>query len=385
MMPAGLEVRVLAAGDARSDDLLDRFFEQCPGAVAQQTPGWRNTVAPLGPDEPMFLGCFGIQGQLLAVLPAYQFSGPQGSILTSAPQAGALGGVALRPGVEAEPVYAQLVRHFVQLARDRGCVVASLVSNPFAADHALLRNHLQPEYLLQNQCQALDLQTAVDGNRFPLASENALRNLRKASAASVELDEQQTQQNVDEWYELHAGRHREIGATPLPKGLFDGALREMVPRDKARFFFIRQKTGSREMAAGGLYLYHGQVIDALMPSIRSSLKHLRSNYLLAAHTLRWARDRGLRHYNWQGSPPEGGVRRFKMQWGSRDLHYFWMSRITGSVEPILRATPAQLREGYPWHFVVPYDRVGPGRSISTDSQSSREAAWKAMQPDPPSS
>jgi hypothetical protein len=100
-------------------------------------------------------------------------------------------------------------------------------------------------------------------------------------------------------------------------------------------------------------------------------------YRLALHSMRWGRTRGARHYNWQGSPPGGGVERFKRQWGSRDVPYHYLTRVTGDVGRILRATPDALADGYPWHFVLPFDRLGDGAERAAPS--SRAAAWRALE------
>jgi hypothetical protein len=157
--------------------------------------------------------------------------------------------------------------------------------------------------------------------------------------------------------------------------MFLGALEHMLPQEKASFFFVRLAERPEVMVAGGFYVHHGGVIDALMPAFRSAYAELAPNFLLAAHTLRWARARGLSHYNWQGSPPEGGVRRFKLQWGSTDRAYRLCTRVTGDAAPFLRATPDALKRGYPWHFALPFDALGtePG---SVPRRSLRESAWK---------
>jgi hypothetical protein len=131
--------------------------------------------------------------------------------------------------------------------------------------------------------------------------------------------------------------------------------------------------------AGGFYLYHGSVIDALMPAMRSSYADLSPNAFLALHSMRWARERGLRWYNWQGSPPEGGVHRFKMQWGSQDVDYAYLTWVTGDPEPILGATPDAIRRGYPWHYVLPFDRLGQGAGGGRGGESTRAGAWQAAE------
>ena len=86
----------------------------------------------------------------------------------------------------------------------------------------------------------------------------------------------------------------------------------------------------------------------------------------------------MRFYNWQGSPPGGGVYRFKRQWGSRDYSYCYLTRITGDPAPFLRSSVREIGRGYRWHYVLPFDRIGsnarPGRGAST-----RRGAWDALE------
>ena len=83
------EVRVdrLPARDPDTDAELDAFFATAPTSFAQQTPAWRDAIASLGEDEPLYLGARRA-GRLVGVLPAWRFAGPLGAILTSAAQAG---------------------------------------------------------------------------------------------------------------------------------------------------------------------------------------------------------------------------------------------------------------------------------------------------------
>ena len=380
MRADALSVQVMPSGDPDADAELDAFFAACPASFAQQTVGWREVIGGLSADEPMFLGCRsngGPEGDLVGVLPAYRFAGPQGAILCSVPQAGPLGGVACR-GVDAEAIYASLIESYVGLAKATECALATLITNPIWPDRERCERLLAPDYVLENSCLVLDLEQALDADgNITTGSSHLRRNLRRAESGALRIDEEQSAENVDVWYEIHHTRHTEIGARPLPRELFRGALTHMVPRGKARFFFVR-RSDDREMVAGGLYVGHGSVVDALMPSMQSSAAKLSPNYLLAVHSMRWARSQGLRHYNWQASPPDGGVYAFKQQWGSRDRDYVYLTRITGDAEPFLRSTPAELAEAYPWHYVLPYDRVGAGAKRD-DGPSSRGDAWRARE------
>jgi len=374
-MSAALEVEQLPA-DARMDAELDAFLDACPESFAQQTPSWRDVIVRRGEDEPAWLGCRRA-GVLVGLLPAFRFAGPLGAILTSVPQAGPLGGVACADPTAREAIYEALLDAFLERARALHCDLATVIGNPFWPDAALVERLLEPDYVLENTLLALDLDEDFDASGSPRNVSSSLhRNLRRARSGALEIDEAQSRANVDVWYEIHARRHREIGATPLPQDLFHGALESMVPRGRARFFFVRvAETG--EMASGGLYLRHGAVTDAFMPSMDGRFADLRPNYLLAAHSIGWARAAGCRYYNWQGSPPGSGVERFKRQWGSRERTYGFYTRITGDAARFQQADVAEVAAGYRWHYALPFDRVGAKRA--SGGRSSRAGVWSALE------
>jgi hypothetical protein len=138
------------------------------------------------------------------------------------------------------------------------------------------------------------------------------------------------------------------------------------------------------MIGGGLYVHHGSVVDALMPSVAGAYAEHRPAYALALHTMRWARERGMRWYNWQGSPPGGGVHRFKQQWGSRDCDYSFLTWVTGDAGAYQASSIDEIRSAYPWHYVLPFDRIGklgePSEATgSTTATSSRASAWAAIE------
>ena len=371
---ARLATTVLSLRESRRE--VASFLDECPTSVAQQTPVWAAVIEALGPDRSFFVVCRDGE-RVVGVLPAHLSPGPLGSILTSAAHAGALGGVACAEDVEREPVYSALLEAFAALARAKEAALATVWSNPFWPDDELVERLLAPEFVLENACQVLDLARGVDAaGGFPLASENLRRNLKRAESGELCVDRAATRETVRAWHALHVERHREIGATPLPEAMFLGALEHAVPEGKASFFFVRLAQRPEVLVAGGFYVHHGGVIDALMPAFRSEHAELAPNFLLAAHTLRWARAHGLSHYNWQGSPPEGGVRRFKLQWGSVDRAYRLCTRITGNATPFLRAGADEIKRGYPWHFALPFDALGRDVSEGTH-RGRRESAWKA--------
>ena len=358
-----------------------RFLDDCPASFAQQTPGWARVIEGIGPDRSAFVLCRD-GARLVGVLPAHLCDGSLGAILVSAAHAGALGGVAVASDAEREPVYAALLAAFCAHARERGAALATVYTNPLWPDDELCERFLEPHYVLDNACQVLDLARGVaDDGSFPLASDNLKRNVKRAESGALTVAREANEASVRGWYRIHVERHGEIGARPLPEAMFLGALEHLAPAGKASFFLVRLRERPDELVAGGFYVHHAGTIDALMPAFRSEHAALAPNFALAAHTLRWARAQGYRHYNWQGSPPDGGVRRFKLQWGSEDRAYRLCTRVTGDATRFTNASADQLKRDYAWHFALPFDALGhaPG---AAPIRSRRESAWKvAAEPD----
>ena len=154
MSPGGLRVRLLAPDDASETALQSRFFARCATSFAQQTPAWSRVIVGIGEDEPLTLGCFA-EDELVGVLPAFRFEGPLGAVLNSVPQAGPLGGVACQGEIDAAPVYASLLEAYLELARERDCALASVITNPLWPDRDL-HTPLGADFELENRCLVLD-------------------------------------------------------------------------------------------------------------------------------------------------------------------------------------------------------------------------------------
>lgn len=352
------------------------FFESCEDSVAQQTPAWHDVIEHVGDDEGTWL-CCRQEGRLVGVLPAYLFRGSKGAILVSCCQAGPLGGVACLESAGREAVYEALVAAFEQLAREWGCRVATLITNPFRPDEDLCSRFFSPNFVLENRTHVLDLHRDLDEDAMPIGGSRSLRrNLKRALASGLMIDEEQSLDNVERWYEIHSRRHGSMGLTPLPIELFIGALEHAVPASKARFFFVREPSVGR-MVAGGLYLTHQQLVDSLMPAFDIEYVGLMPHHALAHHVMVWARNRDLRHFNWQPSPPGSGVERFKKSWGGEDRVYQYQTRVIGDPSPLLDSTPEELSRAYRWHYVLPFDRLrGRGDPAAV---SSRVTAWEASE------
>lgn len=344
----------------------DRLFESCPGAFIQQSSDWAQAIQGLGPDLPILLLCHDGRDDI-AGLPLYLFEAPSGNILTSVPQAGPLGGVFVRPGLEAprtEDAYACLLERAAGIARERSCLSLTLITSPFLDDLPLYERSLDSPLVFENFTQFIPLDGAVDGDRILLRDanrrSNLSRNLRRAKDAGFTVEPAEGDEDLLAWYKVHERRHRELGATPLPFELVSSLLRVLGPRGKARLLLVRR---GRKIASGCLYVLHRDILDVFMLSMDSAYVEDAPNFLNTEASLVWAGAVGVRTYNWQSSPGRAtGVYRYKQQWGSREAPYYFVTQLLSPPDVFLRLGKEGIAARYPGHYVVPFAALDAGFS-----------------------
>ena len=152
-----------------------------------------------------------------------------------------------------------------------------MITNPFWPDRELCERNMRPDWILENQCQVLDLPAIMNARGDFERSNAKLRyNLRRAQSGVLEVDEVQSLDNLNVWYPIHLRRHEELGIPPLPYATFEAALLDIVPRDLARFVYARLAE-SGEMVGGALFIQHAQVMDMLIASGQSQYAKHRSS------------------------------------------------------------------------------------------------------------
>jgi hypothetical protein len=343
--------------DAALAARYDRLFAACPDAFVQQSHSWCEAICRLGPDRPLFLLCHD-EGEDVAGLPLYLFEHDLGNVLTSVPQPGPMGGVFCREGLSVErmaEVYGNLLAAAARIAQRHGCMTLSLITNPFADDLPLYERFLQPDFVLENFLQAIDLEKVFSpaGEFLPVARRNNLsRNLRKSGEAGFTVGLCQLPERLRDWHAIHVQRHTELGATPLSLELFEKLFTVLVPRGQAGLILV-EKDG--QIASGCLFVYHHRIMDVFMLSVNSAWEEHAPNFANVRFSLDWARSLGVRQYNWQSSTSRaGGVYRFKQQWGSVEYPYYFVTKLFCPIERLRQIGPEGVRRHYPWHYVMPW-------------------------------
>jgi hypothetical protein len=353
-----MDVTRIDWGDPASKARYDRLFASCPHAFIQQSTSWAEAIGALGPDEPIFLVADD-GGTDLAALPLYLYRHEQGNVLTSVPQPGPLGGVFCLGGIDAESrrrAYGALLEAAEQVARDSQCLTLTLITNPIDDDFALYEEHFRPDFVLDNFTQLIPLDEVFEGDRIVLRDyvrhSNLSRNVKKGNKAGFDVRFCESRAQLHAWYATHAQRHREIGGTPLELRLFERLFDVLAPRDQAALLTV-EKDG--EVASGVFLVYHKQVMDMFMLSMDSRFASQAPSYVSIDRSLKWARQLGMKVYNWQSCHGrDGGVYRFKKTWGGVERPYYFVTRMFCRPERLIRLGGEGVARHYRGHYVVPF-------------------------------
>lgn len=360
-MPAGgIEVVAFGLGDSALRGRYDRLHGSCPRAYIQQSTTWAEIIAPLGPDQPMFLLATDESGDL-GGLPLYLFDAVPGKILTSVPQPGPLGGVFGRSTADASGVYRALLNAADSVARQNDCLALTIISNPLADDRPLYRRFLAPDLEFENFTQIVPVERAVSEGIFILPNNrerNPGRTLRKAHAFGFRTELCEDPETFSRWYEIHTRRHGELGLAPLARPLLCGLWRRLAPQGKAFLLVVR---AGDEIASGCLFVQHRDICDAFILSTNMAFSKQAPNYLLLEQALLLMAKRGVRWMNWQSSPKRNdGVYKFKAQWGSVERTYSFLTKVYGNSDRILKIGAAGARRNYPNHYLIPFEAFATG-------------------------
>ena len=341
-------------GDTRARKIYDQLIDDSPLGFVQQSSYWADTITKNGDNEAIFI-MIERNGVAIGGLPLYIFSGPIGSVLTSIPGAGPLGGVVVRAGEVIEPIYATLLEGLHNLAEEKHCIASTIISNPLKNDLSLYEKLFVPDFVFENFTQVLKIEDAIiDGNWILKnnRNRNPKKNIIKAKEAGFSSKLCEDLIEFKRWVRIHEQRHQEIGIKPLPEPLLTSIYTDLCQRDRG---FLQLVMKGDEIAAGCLFVHHREICDAFMLSVNSKFSNQSPNYYLIQEAMFTMWRRGIRYFNWQSSPSrESGVYSFKRQWGSRDIPYYFLTKIYCDIEKFLCLGLDGLKEGYCDNFVVPY-------------------------------
>ena len=338
----------------------ERWWQLCDraeGLLIQQTMDWCRVLTQAYSDKPCFL-IASQNGQDLGGLPLYRFDSELGSIFSSVPGAGALGGVIHAADLFPEhicSIYEALLGYAVALASDEAALALTVISHPLLKDAGLITDAMKPDVVFHNFTQATRVCDVASEGAFILPNNkdrNPGKTIRKARGAGVCTFLATTDSDFRQWLAIHEKRHSELGLAGLGSNLLERVFKEPAPPNGA--FLILSELDDA-ICGGGLFIHTSFCCDAFMLSMDSTYRNEAPNYAVMETAFLEMDRRGIQFFNWQSSPSrQSGVYKFKNQWGCAEYAYLFATRLFVPRDEILKIGRQRLAAAFNGHFIVPF-------------------------------
>lgn len=332
------------------------FVDNCSCALVQHTMEWREVIAGIGEDIPVYLIARD-NGKAVGALPAFLYKCELGNLIISIPQAGGYGGIVVgNDSSLKKEVYSSLLARLIIEAKRHDCLLVTVCTSPLFGEISLYRKYFKPDFEQENLFQYIDLSddfvSDLDGKRRGKIRENIWRNIKKAKNYGLSVTREDSDKHFDRWYNIHEKRMGEIGAQPLPRILFEGIRRYVIKEGHGIFAYTFEQD---RLIGGAVSVGHNQVMDYFMGSFDLDYHKSQPNSLLMYKMIKYAQAQGYIYWNWQSaSSPQSGVYHYKAGWGSQDGRHYYLTKVVGDIAELRQVPLSVIKEKYRWHYVMPF-------------------------------
>ncbi|MBS1635490.1 MAG: GNAT family N-acetyltransferase [Bacteroidetes bacterium] len=308
----------------------------------------------LGAEDAYFLS-IDENGNIVAALPSFLKKNDElGNVLNSLPFYGSNGGI-IETGHD-EHARLQLLQAYYAYANQKRCVSSTIISSPLSPLDDFYE--VNTSYTLKDsrigQLTPLpDKGISVDDSVMKVIHYKTRNLVRKAQKLEITIDDSESQENMDFLISTHHENMRAIGGLPKPENFF-----RLVPVyfQYGTDYKIYTARHEGKLIAAVLVFYFNKTVEYFTPVIKAEYRNFQPMSLLIFEAMKDAVVKGFHWWNWGGTwISQGGVYHFKSQWGTRDINYYYYTRIFET--KILEKTKEELLQNYPYFFVAPFNAL----------------------------
>ncbi|MBS1652581.1 MAG: peptidoglycan bridge formation glycyltransferase FemA/FemB family protein [Bacteroidetes bacterium] len=344
--------------DNNSEKQYEDFLMSIPDSLFYASNKFRKFLKEFLNEEDAYFLIFGDDGNIKAALPSFLKKNSEfGNVLNSLPFYGSNGGVI--ENVIDEKTRLQLIETFYHFAKENKCVSTTIISSPLKPNEAFYETNTQ--FTLKDS-RIGQITTLPDSNNDVDAAvmkiiHYKMRNLiRKAQKLEIKVEDGNGNQEAMAFLiKTHKENLAAIGGLAKPDVFFN-----LIPKyfsyGNDYKIYIAKKDG--QMIAAMLVFYFNKTVEYFTPVIKAEFRNSQALSLVIFEAMKSAVASGYKWWNWGGTwASQGGVYHFKSQWGTKDLTYYYYTKIFD--DKILDKTKEQLLDNYPYFFVAPFNALKP--------------------------
>jgi len=354
--------------DDRNEADYRLCLQRADTPLGQHAPGYLAALAECPQEEPLRIVAYEGDEPVGAAVGMLYSGGPV-RMVESLPY-GYGGAISSLQGDARRQCLAFLCEALVQVARSADARLLSIQTPPFPDGPDAYREAFRPDFELRSFVQYVDLSRdfgppneALTGKHSGYRGHlrrNHRRNIARAEASGVTVDATQADACLQRYCELQEQRMAEVGGRPRPREFLEGIHRHMLPEGTG-WLFCARKDGATLSATALIGVR--DVLDVLLLCMDSSAEPWQPNALLCYRAMEWAVERGFKVLNFQSSLKRSdSLYQWKSGWGAAEAPVSIMTRIIGDIQPIVQLPPAEMREAYTYHYVLPYPALEAARA-----------------------
>jgi hypothetical protein len=341
--------------DPSLEKRYEDFLLSSPESLFFASNKYRKLLKEFLKEEDVYFIALDELGEIKGVLPSFLKKNPKlGNVLNSLPFYGSNGGI-----IEFEnnqSVRLALLDAFYAFSEKNNCVASTLISSPLDLKEDFYEKYTA--YTLKDsrigQLTPLPVKPKDVGGTVMKLIDSKMRNLiRKAQKLGITISDEQG----DDYLEFLISTHKEnlaaIGGIAKSELFF-----RSVPKhfNYGTDYKILHAKKDGQLIAALLVFYFNKTVEYYTPVIKAEFRNSQPMSLLIFEELKNAVTKDYSWWNWGGTwVSQGGVYHFKSQWGTKDMPYYYYTKINN--EAILNSTKEELLEGYPYFFVAPFDKI----------------------------
>lgn len=308
----------------------------------------------LAADDVYFVA-IGAGGEIVGVLPTFlKRDNIVGNIINSLPFYGSNGGVITHD--QTGMVTKELLDSFYEFAVQHKCISSTIIVSPFEKDLSQYEDKNRYTYRDSRigQITLLPAMTADVSDVVMNTIHSKTRNMvRKAEKSGVVVQRDLTPSNLDFLVKTHHENMAEIGGIAKPDKFFS-----LIPDcfEYGKDYCIYSANLDGVPIAAVLLFFFNKTVEYFTPVIVKEYRSTQPLSLIIFKAMCESVINGFENWNWGGTwLSQGGVYDFKKRWGTRDLPYFYYTKIFDN--KLLKLSKQDFLEKYPFFYVIPFSEI----------------------------
>ena len=299
------------------------------------------------------------KGEIIGAIPAFLKENKRnGSVLNSLPFFGSHGGLLVRSELDASTKVKTkrlLLDSFNALAKEKNCILSTIISSPFDSDISFYEDNLAYGYKDKRVAPIVEFRDGIKDAEheimYNIIEPSNRRAIRRPLKHGIAFE---FSRDFKPLFEMNNANISAKGGNVQPMSYFQN-VHDLLRGEDYDLMYAK-KEGN--IIAGLLLFYFKNVVNYSVPAQRVEYSIEQGTSLLIYEGMKKAINNGYKYWNFGGtSESQQSLHRFKARWGTRDYPYYYYIIQHHNIDHILEMKPQDILEEYKWFYVLPFKEL----------------------------